>query len=123
MKTFKQLLVKMPEYYLIALALLFSFPETIGSVGLGVVAILILQIVYKNKISGIVIASLFILVNLFMLAAVVSEFREFTVVNAEAQLLRAVGFSIFVFNSLMAGIMLLKYISHEMDTQVIPIHG
>lgn len=123
MKTFKQLLVKMPEYYLIALVFLCTFPKMIGLMGLGIIAILVLQIVYKNKISGIIIASLFILLNLFFLGAVGSEFNEFTVVNADAQILRAVGFSIFLFNSLMAGIMLFKYIRNDEDSQEVPVVG
>lgn len=120
MRTFKQLLVKMPEYYLIALVLLTSFPEMIGFMGLGMVTILILQIVYKNNISGTVIASLFMLLNLFMLVALLSEFREFTVFNAEAQQLLFVGLAIFLFNFLMAGVMLLKYMKSEENTQLIP---
>lgn len=51
-----------------------------------------------------------------MLAAVTSEFKEFSVINAEAQQLRAVGLLLFVVNSIMAGVMMFKYIRKEEGT-------
>lgn len=119
MKTLKQILIKMPELYLIVLILLSSFSDKLhlNPIAIGLIVILILQIVFKNKASGIVIASLFIIMNLYMLAAVTSEFNEFPVINAEAQKLRAVGFLLFVFNSTMAGMMLYKYIIKKKGAQ------
>lgn len=114
MKTLKKIVLEIPEYYLLALVLIstFSTGADFILIALGLVIIL-LQLIFKNRVSGIIIASAFILVNLFMLAAVKSEFSEFRIINEEAQQLRAIGFLLFVLNCTIAGIMLFKYIQKD----------
>lgn len=115
MKNFKSILLKTPELYLIFLVIFSSSSDKLqlNPIAIGLVVILFLQIVFKNKVSGLVIASLFIILNLYMLAAVSSEFNEFTIINAEAQQLRAVGLLLFILNSTMAGCMMYKYLRKE----------
>lgn len=115
MKTLKKITLEIPEYYLLSLVFIFAFSAGANSVfiALGLTAVILLQLIFKSRISGIIIASVFILINLFMLAAVTSEFNEFANINAEAQQLRAVGFLLFVLNCSIAGIMLFKYIGND----------
>lgn|SRR5690606_23342373 len=115
MKTLKKVALEIPEYYLLSLVLIFAFSGGANSVfiALGLAAVILLQLIFKSRVSGIIIASVFILINLYMLAAVTSEFKEFAVINPEAQQLRAVGFLLFVFNSSIAGMMLFKYIQKK----------
>lgn len=115
MKTLKKVALEIPEYYLLSLVLIFAFSGGVNSVfiALGLAAVILLQLIFKSRVSGIIIAIVFILVNLYMLAAVTSEFKEFAVINPEAQQLRAVGFFLFVFNSSIAGMMLFKYIQKK----------
>jgi len=103
--------MKSPEYYLIILAILAGYtpPFSINPVAIGVIAIVILQIVFKNKISGLIISGLFLLVNLFMTGALFSEFNEFPTFNAAAKKLLFGGLSILGFNLFMSILMILKY--------------
>lgn len=123
MKKFKQLLIQFPEYYLIVLVILATYkpPFFINPIVIVFVAILVLQIVYKNKISGLIIAGLFIAVNLFMLLALISEFSEFPIVNVEALQLLFVGLSLIILNLGSSAIMIFKYLLKE-ETVSNPMH-
>ena len=103
--------MKLPEYYLIILAFLSGYtpPFSINPVAIGVVAIVILQVAFKNKISGLIISSIFLLVNLFMTGALFSELNEFQTFNADAKKLLFGGLLILGFNLLMSIMMISKY--------------
>ena len=100
-----------PEYYLATLAILAAYTPlfSLNPILLVLAAILILQIVCKNKVTGLLIASIFLLINLYMLAALISEFNEFPVFNADAKQLLFVGLSLWVLNLLAGLIMIYKY--------------
>jgi len=55
------------------------------------------------------ITGLLIVGSLFFLFAVISEFRDFPVINVEAYRLLVVGLTVFLVNLVMAFIMLKKY--------------
>lgn len=128
MKHFRHYLMKSPEYYLIILVMLSGYtpPFSFNPFAISVVAILLLQIVFKNKISGLIIAGLFILVNLFMTGAVISEFKEFQTFNSGAKNLLFGGILILGFNLLMSGLMIVKYVkrtvSSEYNARSIPVN-
>ncbi|MEM1003080.1 MAG: hypothetical protein AAGH46_10570, partial [Bacteroidota bacterium] len=66
----------LPELYLSGLFLLASYspPFHFNFFFLIISLIVILQLFLKNRILGLVIGSLFLLLNLFFLAALLSEF-------------------------------------------------
>jgi len=107
----KKLIYKLPEYYLLILVVLagYSPPFYINPIFIGIAFVLVLQIIFKNKISGIIIAMLFFLANLYFLGALLSEFNEFEVFNSKAQLLLFVGLFIWLANLLFSLTMVLKH--------------
>ena len=115
MKKVKQILMKFPEYYLVVLTILVGYTPPFGFslISIGLAAVLIFQIVFKNKISGLIIASIFLLINLYMLGALISEFNEFPEFNNSAKQLLFVGLSLWSLNILSSGVMIYKYSKTE----------
>ncbi len=115
MKKVKQILMKFPEYYLVVLTILVGYTPPFGFslISIGLAAVLIFQIVFKNKISGLLIASIFLLINLYMLGALISEFNEFPEFNNSAKQLLFVGLSLWSLNILSSGVMIYKYSKTE----------
>jgi len=111
MKKYKQMLIHLPEYYLIVLALMAGFtpPFTMNPIALVIVGILALQIIFKNKIAGHLIASLFLIGNLVMLLALTSELNEFPKFNAHAKELLFGGLILLGFNIFISALMFVKY--------------
>lgn len=111
MKIFKQILLKLPEYLLIAAVIFYwgSAGIVINLIAIALIIILILQIIFKNRIIGLIIPSLLIMTCLYMLMALISEFNEFPTFNAEAKKLLLVGLSYFISTMIVAGIMIYKY--------------
>ena len=123
MSKYKQFIIQIPEYYLIALALLaaYTLPLSIKPIAIVLAVILTLQIIYKNKTLGHVIASLFLMANLFILFAFTSDLNEIPRFNANANELLLGGFLLFGFNLLISGLMLFKYPikgeNHKLQTE------
>ncbi len=116
MKSAIHYITKYSEYYLIVLILLCGYsPFTIHPIALILAAGLVLQIIFKNGIIGIMVASLFGLVNLFMLLAVISEFNEFPSDHRDGYLLLLVGVSIITANLGVCYLMFLKYIPKKLQ--------
>jgi hypothetical protein len=115
MEKLKQVLTRFPEYYFVVLAVILGYepPLSFNPIALGFIFVLILQIVIKNAISGLILAGLLILVNIYMLFALASEFSEFPTVNADAILLLLVGLVIIAVNLTVAGSMISRYSPKE----------
>jgi uncharacterized membrane protein len=96
----KRIFFTLSEYYLVILILLSGYtpPFSFNPISIGVAAIIILQIVIKNKIIGLVLGTLFLVANLFFLGALISEFNEFTAFNYHAKQLLFGGLSIWIIN-------------------------
>tara|TARA_R110002012_G_scaffold206357_4_gene376250 strand:+ start:1892 stop:2272 length:381 start_codon:yes stop_codon:yes gene_type:complete len=109
---------KLPEYYLIMLAVLagYSPPFNLNLISIGLVGIFILQIIFKNRISGIALGTLFFLANLYFLGALLSEFNEFTEFNNQAKQLLTFGLTIWIVNILISLTMIYKYASNNFKT-------
>jgi uncharacterized membrane protein len=112
MKRTKSILIGYPEYYLMALVLIagYSTPFYFNPVSIGIAVLLMLQIVFKNKLSGLLIASIYLLINLYLLGALISEFLEFPLFDHSAKQLLFVGLSIWCLNIFTAAVMMYKYI-------------
>jgi hypothetical protein len=111
MKTRTQILLQIPEYYLIALSLLaaYTLPFSFKLMTLVVVVILVLQLIFKNKTTGHIIASFFLIGNIFMLIALTSGMKEFPKFLTNAKVYLFGGLLLFAFHLLISGLMLLKY--------------
>lgn len=111
MEKMKLILLKLPEFYLIVLATLSCYtpPFSFNPIVIGLVAIAFLQIVFKNKITGLIIAGILLLINLFMFFALISELKEFTTSNSDTIQLLFGGLLFLGLNLFMAAIMVYKY--------------
>lgn len=112
MKKTKQILLKLPEYLLIAAVLFYwmSAGLIINPIAIGLIALLVFQIIFKNKVIGLMIPSLLILTCLYMLLALMSEFNEFPSFNAEAKTLLFVGLAFFISTMAVSLLMIYKYL-------------
>ena len=102
---------KLPEYYLavIILAAAYTPPFSFHPIFLGLAFLVILQIIFNKRVSGIMIGLLFVLVNLIFLGALISEFLEFTEFDLYAMQLILVGVPLWILNSLASAVMIYKY--------------
>ncbi len=100
----------MPEVYFILSTIYYWVltGTTINPVAIAFLALLIIQMTIRNKISGIIIATIFILINIYMFFALLSEFYEFPIINTDGKRLLIVGSIFLGLNLLMAVFMLIK---------------
>lgn len=117
MKKAKQLLHNFPEYYLIVLAIVGGYtpPFSFNPICIGLAIIPMLQLIFKNRISGIILGSIFLLINLYMLGALISEFNEFTTFDNGAKQLLFVGLSFWILNMIVSVAMIYKYSKAEVE--------
>ena len=102
-----------PEIYLLFATIYYWIltANLLNPVALILLAIITYQVIYKNVTTGLVISSLFLLLNLYMVLALMSELFEFTEVNNGFLQMFLIG-SIFIgLNTIVSIIMLIKYIN------------
>jgi len=108
----KQLIALAPEIYLV-LATFYYWVLTanfFNPFAIVLLIILLYQLIFRKFATGIIIASIFILLNLYMIFALLSELSEFTEPNENYNNLLIVG-SLFIGLNLLVGIsMLWKYL-------------
>lgn len=95
----KKYLLVLPEFFIIALSIYWFLENYMGSgyvnyIALVVFVIVTFQVFLKNKIVGIMLGSILFLFGLYMVLAVLSEFRKFTTFDSSAIQLIVVGFLI-----------------------------
>jgi hypothetical protein len=125
MGTLKLNLARFAEYYLIVMIFLAGYtpPFHIIIPAIILIAILALQAIFKNRVSGIIISSIFLMVNLYMVLAMISELSHFNTFNASAQKLLFGGSIIFIVNFIIGGLMVGKYLSAtNQNTQLEAAH-
>ncbi|WP_289056055.1 hypothetical protein [Carboxylicivirga marina] len=115
MRNLKRIALVLPEYLLIAAVIFYwlSAGLMFNPIAIGLIIGLTLQIIFKNRIVGIIIPSLLILTSFYMLFAVMSEFKEFPTFNSEAKKLLFVGLSYFISTMIVSAIMIFKYTTLE----------
>ena len=111
MKRVKTFILQLPEYLLIAAVLFYWFSTglAVNYIAIGLIIVLILQIIFKNRIVGIIIPSILVMISLYMLLALMSEFNEFLTFSSDAKELLFVGLSYFMSTIIASGIMIYKY--------------
>jgi len=113
MNKFKRIALQLPEYLLIAAVIFYWISSALvfNPLAIGLIIVMFLQIIFKNRITGLVIPGLLIMACFYMLLALMSEFNEFPTFNADARKLLVVGLSFFISIVLISGLMIYKYAS------------
>ena len=111
MTYFKKLMKFIPELYLIIASIIYweLAGHEINYIAITLIFILIVQLIVKNRISGLFIGTVMILINLYMFLALISELREFPTFNENAYKLLIYGFLYLGANLFMAVLMIEKY--------------
>ena len=91
----------------------FSAGSAVNYIAIGLIIFLILQIIFKNRIVGIIIPSILVMISFYMLLALMSEFNEFLTFSSDAKELLFVGLSYFISTIIVSGIMIYKYAIFE----------
>lgn len=113
----KNLLVLTPELYLIAATLYYWFltSNLLNPVAIVLLLVLGYQVISKNITSGVIIASMFVLLNLYMVLALMSELSEFDTVNDNYMQLLLFGSLFLGLNLIAGGFMFWKYIKNPLE--------
>ena len=95
----KKYLLLLPEFFIISLSIYWFLENYMSSgyvnyIALVVFLIVALQVFIKNKIVGVMLGSILFLFGLYMVLAVLSEFKKFTTIDSSAIQLISVGFLI-----------------------------
>ena len=100
-------------YYWYMTGTLFNIPAIV------LIAIVSILILSKNRALGVVLGAIFLLLNLYMVLAMISELNEFTSFNGNAVSLLVFGTAYFGLNIFMAIRMISKWgsTSHKLTTQ------
>ena len=114
MKRVKTFILQLPEYLLITAVLFYWFSTglAVNYIAIGLI-VLILQIIFKNRIVGIIIPIILVMICLYMLLALMSEFKEFLTFSSDAKELLFVGLSYFISTIIISGVMIYKYAIFE----------
>jgi len=112
---------KTPEYYLIASVIFYWYSTSLifNPVAIVLMSTLIIQIIFRNKISGILIASAFILASTYMLFAMASELNELSIASSAWENMFFVGLSFLGLNIIMSGLMIFSYAKEALAEKVL----
>lgn len=113
MDKLKKILLQLPEFLLIIAVIFYwnSAGRGLNPIAIILIIGLIFQIIFKNRIVGIIIPSLLILTSFYMLLALMSEFNNFPTFDADAKRLLFVGLSYFIATIIVSGLMIYKYLA------------
>lgn len=114
MKT-KNLKFLIPEIYLIVATLYYwtLTSNIFNPFAIVLVLILTYQIVSKNAITGLIIATVFLLLNLYLVLALLSELNDFNNTDKDFRLLFIFGNLFIGLNICFSIIMLIKYLKQN----------
>ena len=115
---FKQLSPWIPEIYIL-LSVIFYWGMTgalLNPIAFALVAILATFLWLQNRSMGIVIASVFLLLNLYMILAMISELNEFSTFNSKALQLLLFGSFYLGLNIFLSVKMLIKWTGKIIQT-------
>ena len=118
----KPLFYWMPELYLI-LATIFYWVSTatlLNPIAFILLVLIVSQLIFNKKGIGIFLASLLIILNLYMFLALFSELSEFSAFTVSAQKLLFIGSGFLILNLFMSIKLLLKHITlHPERTKIL----
>lgn len=107
----KQILRWTPEIILILETTFYWISSSpFNPIAMTLLLILTSQFIFKNKTVGLIISAFFILINLFMSLALISELREFPSWTNEAKIMMLVGSTMFGIGLAASIFMFIKWI-------------
>ena len=109
----RKIIPYIPELYLlISILYYWSLTATLlNPFAIGFLLLIVFHIIKHNKITGILISSIFIFLNFFLILALISELSEFPEFNSDAKNLAFLGFSYLILNIIMGTLMLIKHLT------------
>lgn len=111
----KKIIPYIPELYLL-ISVLYYWSLTaslFNPYAIGLLVLVVFQILTYNKITGILISSIFIILSFYMILAIIDELLEFTEFNSDAKTMVVIGFSYLIINIVMGCWMLIKYLTNQ----------
>lgn len=110
----KKILNTLPEFYFMGMGLFWAIETYFSSGSVNYIALLatwllFLQVIYKNRVIGLIYGLAFGAFSGYMLLATISEFMEFETITFQALQLISVGSVLFGGAVAMAGIMVYKF--------------
>lgn len=104
-----------PEIYLlISIVYYWTLTATLWNpFAIGLLMLIVFQVLKQNKVTGILISSIFIFLNFFLILALISELSEFPEFNSDAKILAFLGFSYLILNIVMGALMLIKHLTKQ----------
>ncbi|MCL3781992.1 hypothetical protein EMN47_16520 [Prolixibacteraceae bacterium JC049] len=108
-------LLYLPEIYLIVGAILAGFtpPFSFNPIMLFVALILGAQLMFRNKVTGILLGSIVALISFYFTLAFMSELLKFPAFNKQALQMLLGGGAILIANFVAAGTIIYKYTKDE----------
>ena len=106
-----------PELFLIASVIYYWIltSNLFNPIAIGLLAVFIYQIISRKSTLGLIIAAVFILMNLFMVLALISELSEFEVINQNWKILVIFGSLYLGLNLVLASLMFFKYLKLKIN--------
>ncbi|WP_299129216.1 hypothetical protein [uncultured Winogradskyella sp.] len=115
-KTIKPLL---PELFILASLLYYWMASSwLNPIAITLIVIISFQILKQKIVSGIIIGFIFILLNLYMVLALISELSEFKSVTDSFKIMLLVGSFYLGINIISGSFMLIKYIKKANAKQI-----
>lgn len=116
----KKILRFLPELYFMGIGIFWAVENYTASgyknyIAIMVVWLMFIQIIYQNRIVGLIYGNLTAIVSGYMLLATLSEFREFEGLSADSLLLLLFGFGLFLPSVAMGGAMIYKSVKAKQD--------
>jgi hypothetical protein len=120
LKKNKLIFLKLPEYLLIVAVIFYwiSTSSLFNPIAIGLLLVLIFQIVFQNKILGLIIPSVLILSCLYMILALISELYEFPTFNSDAKSMLIIGLTYFTFTVIVSFFMIFKFAFLNLEKKI-----
>lgn len=121
MKKIKKFIYNFPEMYFLAVLLGAAFkpPFTVNPILMAVACIFIFQMLVMNGFLGMIIANVFLILNSFLLIALISELGEFEVFNSDAYQLLIGGTLFWCSNVFFSILMIRKYMEGSQKKTIV----
>lgn len=115
MKNSLSLILNSAEYFLVIAVLIYwhGTSNLLNPFAIGLLAVLIFQIIFKNNIIGVLIPCILTLLSMYMLLALFSEVNEFESFNSDAQRLLFIGLAYFLGTIMVSFLMIWKYLERS----------
>lgn len=116
MKNNKFFILNSAEYFLITAVLYYWFLTSSlwNPIAIGLLLILIFQIIFRNKVIGIIFPMILTFLCLYMILALISEVHEFESFNNTAQKMLLIGLAYFLGTIAISSLMFLNYFKRIM---------